>query len=284
MDSENNDSWTWFFQKLRQIIGNTDELNFISNCATSISNGFNSVYLNAQHGHCIWHLQTNLKSKFPRIDIVPLFRATAERGVWSRAHFNGIRYNNMTTNNAKSLNSLLRSAREFPILALIEYIRERMQRWFHDRRIDVEKYTSYLIPPLEKKMYDRYNKLKGLEVKALSPDEMQVSDEMKSFILNLEMGTCTCKEFDLDQFSCAHVIAVVRTIGDNYYRFCFPFYSSSYGKQAYSEYIYPLPNEADWEIFDNVRSRMIMYQLVRDMNDEDKTAHLLNFDRYDVLL
>ncbi|XP_022895264.1 uncharacterized protein LOC111409450 [Olea europaea var. sylvestris] len=92
---------------------------------------------------------------------------------WSRAHFNGIRYNTMTTNNAESLNSLLRSAREFPILALIEYIREKMQSWFHDRRIDAKKCTSYLPPPMEEKMYDRYNESKGFEVKALSLDEMQ---------------------------------------------------------------------------------------------------------------
>ncbi|XP_022855837.1 uncharacterized protein LOC111377032 [Olea europaea var. sylvestris] len=293
VDSENNDSWTWFFQKLRQITDDTDELVFISDRATSISNGFNSVYLNAHHGHCIWHLQTNLKSKFPRIDIVPLFRATAqayslakfeinmqalcslhekireyleeEVGVeyWSRAHFNGIRYNTMTTNNAESLNSLLRSAREFPILALIEYIREKMQSWFHDRRIDAEKCTSYLTPPMEEKMYDRYNESKGFEVKALSPDEMQVSDKMESFIVNLERGTCTCKEFDLDQFPCAHAIAVVRDVGDNCYRFCSPFYSTSYWKQAYSEYIYPLSNEVDWEIPDSVRSRKVIRPLTR---------------------
>ncbi|CAI9766452.1 unnamed protein product [Fraxinus pennsylvanica] len=76
VDSENNNSWTWFFQKLQQITDDIDELVFIFDRAPSI--GFSNVYLNAYHGHCIWHLQTNLKSKFPSIDIVPLFRATAE--------------------------------------------------------------------------------------------------------------------------------------------------------------------------------------------------------------
>ncbi|XP_022897800.1 uncharacterized protein LOC111411506 [Olea europaea var. sylvestris] len=127
VDSENDESWTWFVQKLRLITGDTDDL--------------------------------NLKTNFPRCDVATLFRAASEaytvtefesymaalcskkEGIkeyvleedfqcWARAHFTGIRYNIMTTNNAESINGLLKSAQELPIVGLLEYIRGILQRWF----------------------------------------------------------------------------------------------------------------------------------------------------------
>lgn len=80
---------------------------------------------------------------------------------------------------------------------------------------------------MEEKIYDKYNESKGFKVKTLSSDEMQVSDEMKIFIINLERETYTGKEFDLDQFPCAHAIVVVKDVGDDFYRFCSPFHSTS---------------------------------------------------------
>ncbi|XP_022891593.1 uncharacterized protein LOC111406393 [Olea europaea var. sylvestris] len=82
---------------------------------------------------------------------------------WSRAHFKGIRYNIMTTNNAESLNSLFKNAREFPVLAMVEQIRKTLQKWFYERHIEAEECASTLTPPIEDKMrkncltkYDSY--------------------------------------------------------------------------------------------------------------------------------
>ena len=49
VDSENEDSWTWFLRRLREVIGDTDELVFISDKAQSIKKVISTVYEREQH-------------------------------------------------------------------------------------------------------------------------------------------------------------------------------------------------------------------------------------------
>ena len=46
------------------MIGDTDELVFISDKAQSIKKAISIVYERAQHGACAWHVAQNVKSKF----------------------------------------------------------------------------------------------------------------------------------------------------------------------------------------------------------------------------
>ncbi|KAK2633790.1 hypothetical protein Ddye_028582 [Dipteronia dyeriana] len=52
---------------------------------------------------------------------------------WSRVHCPDRRYRVMTTNPAKCINSCLKFARQLRMLTLAEFIRNMLQRWFHDR-------------------------------------------------------------------------------------------------------------------------------------------------------
>ncbi|CAI9772432.1 unnamed protein product [Fraxinus pennsylvanica] len=78
VDSENDASWTWFFNKLFQILGMLEGLVFISDRKDSIHKTIKIVYPNAHHGCCMWHLQLNIKSNYHRIDILPFFMAIAK--------------------------------------------------------------------------------------------------------------------------------------------------------------------------------------------------------------
>ena len=57
VDSENDDSWTWFLTKLQEIIPNNGELVFILYRNQSIKNAVGNVYKNAHHEYCMWHIQ-----------------------------------------------------------------------------------------------------------------------------------------------------------------------------------------------------------------------------------
>lgn len=48
-------------------------------------------------------------------------------------------YNIITMANVKSVNHLLKSAWEFSIVDLTEYIRETLQMWFYGRYDEIEK-------------------------------------------------------------------------------------------------------------------------------------------------
>ncbi|VFQ99257.1 unnamed protein product [Cuscuta campestris] len=66
---------------------------------------------------------------------------------WSRCHSDKSRYSSMTSNLAESLNNVNNSAREFPVAKLVEFIRDRMQLWFHER----SEIASSTRTPLPKK-------------------------------------------------------------------------------------------------------------------------------------
>ncbi|KAG7583758.1 Transposase MuDR plant [Arabidopsis suecica] len=61
LDSENDASWGWFFEKLLTVVPDTPELVFMSDRNSSLIKGICNVYSAAHHGYCIWHLSQNVK-------------------------------------------------------------------------------------------------------------------------------------------------------------------------------------------------------------------------------
>ncbi|KAK3225250.1 hypothetical protein Dsin_005112 [Dipteronia sinensis] len=121
------------------------------------------VYPDAPHGLCVFHMTMNLKNTFKREDATCIFKRayqiyresefneemselmqvhqkayddlmTIGPSRWSHAYSHVRRYFMITSNIAECINSCLQHARQFPITVLIEYIRDMMQKWFHDQR------------------------------------------------------------------------------------------------------------------------------------------------------
>ena len=68
---------------------------------------------------------------------------------WSWCHFPGMRYNITITNMVESLNSMLLKVREYPYIALINVIQEKMSKWWNKRREMGISLTSPLTPKRE---------------------------------------------------------------------------------------------------------------------------------------
>ncbi|KAL5572909.1 hypothetical protein UlMin_022506 [Ulmus minor] len=70
VDSENEDAWTWFLSKLKEVIGDSDELAFISDRALSIKKEISNVFDKAHRGACAWHVSQNVRNKFQCTDVM----------------------------------------------------------------------------------------------------------------------------------------------------------------------------------------------------------------------
>ncbi|KAI9195630.1 hypothetical protein LWI28_016769 [Acer negundo] len=161
-DLENNLSWEWFLECLRGALGNIDDLVFISDRHASIEAGISKVFPYATHTICCWHFGENMKKRFHRKDVADImndaarsyrelkynrhmeklrklhkaafdFAIVAGPHKWSRVHCPQRRYKVMTTNVAECINSCLKFARQLPLMTLAEFIRNMLQKWFHDR-------------------------------------------------------------------------------------------------------------------------------------------------------
>ena len=80
---------------------------------------------------------------------------------WSRCHYPGLRYNITITNMVESLNSMLVNVRDFPYVALLNVIQEKMSKWWNDRRIVAMAITTPLTPSRESQLRPRFAQSNG---------------------------------------------------------------------------------------------------------------------------
>ncbi|XP_075486344.1 uncharacterized protein LOC142525946 [Primulina tabacum] len=113
----------------------------------------------------------------------------------------------MTSNNAESVNSLLKSQRDYPITALIEHIRSVMQKWFYERSVEAEACTTQLTPKLEEILRKTLDASSILIVNPIAAHEFQVGlDKTNMDVVNIAQLTCSCKKFDIIEIPCRHAL------------------------------------------------------------------------------
>ena len=185
--SESNETWIYFFAKLKDAIGEREEQVFVSDRHAGIINGIKTVFPNCDHGFCMYHLHGNLKTTFKGITKEvkwkfygaskaytqrefesfmvmldaenPEIRRYLANDVgyqrWARCMFRRKRYGIMTNNNAEALNALNVKVRQFPVSKLMDWLRERSMKWFYERR-DAAAKTNTLLTKVYQAKADKY--------------------------------------------------------------------------------------------------------------------------------
>jgi len=116
----------------------------------------------------------------------------------ARSHFPGKRYNIMTSNLAESWNSVLREAREFPVIHLIDYIRTKLTGWFATRREAAQRNRGSMSPKVSGMLTKSFEQTGGYGVTQIAEDEYEVRNKNGgSFHVDLDKKTCSCYEFQV---------------------------------------------------------------------------------------
>ncbi|XP_060182537.1 uncharacterized protein LOC132612248 [Lycium barbarum] len=178
IDSENDKSWTWFFEQFKEAYGLRESMCVVSDRHETIIKAVSKVYPNVPHFACIWHLWKNVYNKYRKshkvlsgvyyamakaytqdefdmlmekvetVDIrVKDYLELAVREKWSRLYVPVNRAWTMTSNIAESINSALVQARELPIFDFLEEVRIMFGRWNFTNRQN----GSYTFTTLGKK-------------------------------------------------------------------------------------------------------------------------------------
>ncbi|KAL0730653.1 hypothetical protein Bca4012_026746 [Brassica carinata] len=237
VDSENDQAWTWFFNKLLGVIPDAEDLVFVSDRHNSIYSGIRKVYPMSHHCACLKHLLRNVQTIYKKKHLQFLITRTARAyriedfyvhfneikqmdiacadylirigfEHWAMSHFKGARYNIMTNNLAESLNSALAEAREFPIVGLIEYIRSKVMRWFSTRRGSAITNVGTLTPRVAAMVARNFTVSTGYDVRHIINSEYEIRDHVGVFNrVDLDSQTCSCKEYDMIGIPCTHAVA-----------------------------------------------------------------------------
>ncbi|XP_013645992.2 uncharacterized protein LOC106350688 [Brassica napus] len=272
VDSENDDSWGWFFRQLKVDITDCQDLAFVSDRNASISKAIGTVYPQSTHGICIHHLLTNVVAFFKtkglsalvekasraywytefQERITEIFEMSHELGrylreadvrKWARSLFSGERYDIRTTNPAESINSVLRIPREYPVIPLLDSIRELLTRWFYERRVVSSKHLDPLTTKVEKNIDRRILKAKGFQFYKVDDFKSLVKGNIYDCHVDLERRTCTCGNISTP------INHVFVGTGMEMHRFTDSLYTTAAWRTAYAECINAIAvPESEWNV------------------------------------
>ncbi|CAH9062888.1 unnamed protein product [Cuscuta europaea] len=279
--SETKASWKWFLSKVCQSIKYRHDLYVVSDRHKGLIKAVSELLPHASHGFCVAHLGRNITSKFrgsaaglgwkfkaaymaatmKEYDDYLSMLDSEDPGIrhwldklgantWSKVMSGPKRYNIMPSNCAESMNKVNVCAREYSVSKLVDFLRERMQQWFTERKDKAEKTSTILTKKCEKRLVAMQAESTRMKVKPSCAYEFEVVDSRcKSFVVNLNSRSCTCGHFQLDQFVCVHDVAA---IGIRPHLSCYTYISPYYTRDAWlatwSGIMHPIADPDSWSI------------------------------------
>ncbi|XP_022154439.1 uncharacterized protein LOC111021710 [Momordica charantia] len=138
-----------------------------------------------------------------------------EKEHWARCFQTELRYTQMTTNVAESVNAFFRHTPKLPVTALLDHIREKMFAEYSDSTM------RHIVVNI-----DQFH--------------FEVRDGNLDGIVDLNSRTCSCREFDYFRIPRLHVIAGAMVRNINLYTLCDEAYTTNFLILAYTESIFPV--------------------------------------------
>jgi hypothetical protein len=242
VESENEDSWRYFFHHLITAIPEISEepTVFISDRDKGLGAADDELGENIIRAICAQHLKDNFTIKFSRT-LKPLFwriaRANsvarfdaimeelrvvnplaaqyllnAQPEMWARAHFQGTRFGHDTSNVVESINKVLLIDRELPIVLLLNSLWNRiMDQRFKRLDLAINAHTAEKWTPWARGKLQEHRLLARTNTVAMSSDieglVRQVDNNV--YTVNLDKKTCSCTVFQENGIPCGHAITTI---------------------------------------------------------------------------
>ncbi|KAH0696448.1 hypothetical protein KY290_013809 [Solanum tuberosum] len=289
VDLENDASWKWFFERIRETYGIREGMCIVSDRHESILNATSEVYPGVPHCVCLYHLWGNIKKNFRKHHKVlrKIYFAMAnaytteefdhymaetysignrvkeylfEIGYhrWSVAHSNVNRFMVMTLNIAESVNAADKEARDLLIYDLLDYLMKMIGRWNNTNRNEAIATGTTLSTKYEHLMREKMKESQGMMVVPSTEYLYTVYDGGKRHVVNMRERICTCRQFQMDVMPCKHDLAIVRKYYMSEYEYCSVYYKKDNLLNTYDVPVYPIPDESLWKIPPNVAANIVL--------------------------
>jgi hypothetical protein len=248
VESENRDSWEWFFQHLRWSIPeiSLEESTLISDRDKGLQEAERTLGRMVMVAWCCHHLKENFTEKFGR-RLAPLFWKAAraptrvafeavldslrtekpeaaayllasEPEKWAESMFRGRRYAHDTSNIVESLNKTLLSDRELPIVELLDAIWHRVMAARGERLAAANKLLAAghnTTPFVDGVVSEGRGWAQGNICQVSSPSEARViQPDGRIFLVDLAGRTCSCRKYQANGIPCGHAMALIFARGD----------------------------------------------------------------------
>ncbi|CAL8083820.1 unnamed protein product [Prunus armeniaca] len=169
---------------------------------------------------------------------------------WSRSHFSThVKCDMLLNNMCESFNSFKLACRDKPILSILEIVRCKLMRRIQGRRDKMKNWTKEICPKIFKKIEINKAKVGGCVTMWSGGGKFQVgSGGISQYIVDLDLRTCSCREWDLTSWPCVHGVAAINYNGGlnvmDYVDACY--HTQTYFK-AYENLILPMNRMELWD-------------------------------------
>ena len=145
------------------------------------------------------------------------------------------------------LHRYILDARELPILAMFERIKEQWMTRHYTKQIEGEKMQDTICPKIKKKLEEIKEWANTAYVHGSGDKLFQVGDKGVEYIVDLKTKTCTWCRWQKSGIPCLHVLAVCREEQTEPETLVDPCYSVEMFKKAYSNCVIPCKDKSEWQ-------------------------------------
>ncbi|XP_004292417.1 PREDICTED: uncharacterized protein LOC101299742 [Fragaria vesca subsp. vesca] len=301
----------WFFDHLYNILSTQGRIvTFVTDRNGGLLNAVASVFPDSPHSYCYYHLKENVRALYRNLSgyfvdkLVEEFMKVAysptiasynfnlqnlkrEGGKpiesflthlpldkWCNAFFRGSRYGEMANSIAKSFNSWCGPLRELPVFDFLEGLRVKVMENMSEREVECKKWNTVLCPPMEALLKKFMDVGRHWSVSMSSETLLEVHAE-KSVAVDLENGTCSCRQWQINSFPCSHALAAIQKVGDlPVYAYIEYFHTCQSYIEAYEHGIQPIPNIDKFYVDAATSSAVVQPPLVRRPSGQPKSVRM----------
>ncbi|XP_028774317.1 uncharacterized protein LOC114731342 [Neltuma alba] len=256
---ENFDDWTWFFHKIKQIVGSM-QLIILLDRHNSIIGAVQAIFGGERHAYCYRHVKENFSSEYMKLnrgqrrtsenskedalkvlDKVAYARLADEfdhalddlrtmshelyewvinQGDvdrWALSKFPYRRWDNITTNLAKSFNTWMVRERKHNMAQMIHEYQEKVARKMHASYTTMIKWSNCVGPKIEAKVLEQVHFSRYMHCENYGRGRICVHTSCGDQKVDLGLHQCSYGTGQMSGISCSHACAAIKTIGENVY-------------------------------------------------------------------
>lgn len=167
--------------------------------------------------------------------------------LWARHTFSIRTKCELLSNNiCESFNQYIKEARQEPILTMFEAIRRQIMCRFHEKRQWIRKVRSRICPKIVEKIEEYKYQVPFFECWESGSGLWEVAEPTKTYVISINEGTCTCKEWDMTGIPRVHACVAIVNSDREPADYVDDWYTVETYKRAYMNLIVPVPDQSKW--------------------------------------
>ncbi|KAI8560052.1 hypothetical protein RHMOL_Rhmol04G0225000 [Rhododendron molle] len=272
VESELKSSWTWFFELLTDVIGKpqdkgwgrTESMIVISWSGAQVSHetlrfqlpksaqreggkGLKDLMWGATNAYTLPEYQAKMRELRAVSMEAHNWLIHEPPKNWVSCFYSPVaRTNRMVNNLSESFNNAIKKVRDQPILTMMESLRKHVMQRYVERTKSCSTFKTNICPNIVKKLEIEKASAMEFSVMYCAPHKFEIWSPYKSFIVDIELNTCSCRKWEVTGIPCRHACAAMIKDRRKPEDFISPYFLTDTFRKSYAYLINPIPNKSMW--------------------------------------